>query len=323
MKNVEISVVIPIYNVERYVAKTIESVQHQDFAPYEIILVDDGASDGSGIICDQYAAIDGRIKVIHKVNGGVMSARFAGVDAAQGKYIAFLDGDDRMPSNALSIFYKAMVDNNVDYVAGLCVDVDIEGNRINNRFYGPNFQGILSGNKQYRSFISRNPKGMNMKLYKRELLVENPRIVVPSFIRNNEDFIFNLFLASKISKVASIDDIVAYVVERPGSASRVVYTADYWLNLFSWMDENYEKYDVFVDDYLQYKLFIIFEKLIKPCLIFDLRNNCFDNVRNYEYNIHLGVNRLITMFVIKHPFIWCPFKLLRLGYDYVKRMFFL
>ena len=130
MKEIEVSIVIPIYNVERYVRKTIESVQHQDFEAYEIILVDDGSKDGSGIICDEYAAKDSRITVIHQPNGGVMSARFAGVDIAKGRFIAFLDGDDRMPSSTLSVFYKAITDNDVDYVNGCDICIDSLGNQI-------------------------------------------------------------------------------------------------------------------------------------------------------------------------------------------------
>jgi len=88
MNDIMVSIVIPVYNVENYITKTIESVQKQDFDGYEIILVDNGSKDKSGIICDQYAQKDNRIHVIHQANGGVMSARYAGVEAAKGKYIA-------------------------------------------------------------------------------------------------------------------------------------------------------------------------------------------------------------------------------------------
>jgi len=320
MKNIEVSIVIPIYNVEHYIAKTIESVQHQDFELYEIILVDDGSRDNSGVICDQYALNDSRIVAIHQANGGVMSARFAGVGAARGKYIAFLDGDDRMPPSALSCLYKAMIENDVDYVAGVCIDIDIEGHRLNDVVYGPHFKGILSGNRLYRSFIAKNPKGMNMKLYKKELLVKEPQIKIPPFIKNNEDFIFNLFLASKIHKVLAIDDIVAHIVERPGSASRVTYDVNYWLKLFTWMDENYKNYDIYDDDYIQYKLFIIFVKLIRPCQNFDIRNSCFDNVRKTAYKKKFGRNCLFSMFVIKHPILIYPLKLIRYVYKRWKKI---
>lgn len=90
----EISIIVPIYNVEKYLPKCIESILSQTFTNFELILVNDGSKDRSGIICDEYASKDNRIKVIHKENGGVSSARNSGVDLASGKYIGFVDPDD-------------------------------------------------------------------------------------------------------------------------------------------------------------------------------------------------------------------------------------
>ena len=89
-----ISVIVPIYNTEKYLAKCLDSLINQTFQSLEIILIDDGSIDNSGKICDEYALNDDRIKVIHKENGGVSSARNAGLDLATGSYIAFVDPDD-------------------------------------------------------------------------------------------------------------------------------------------------------------------------------------------------------------------------------------
>ncbi len=89
-----ISVIVPVYNVEQYLPKCVDSLLAQTYENLEIILVDDGSPDGSGGICDAYAEKDPRIKVIHKENGGLSSARNAGLDIAQGEYIAFVDSDD-------------------------------------------------------------------------------------------------------------------------------------------------------------------------------------------------------------------------------------
>lgn len=93
-KKLLISIIIPIYSVEKYICKCIESVVSQTYTNIEIILVDDGSPDNCGKICDKYARKDIRIKVIHKTNGGLVSARKAGLAAASGEYIAFVDGDD-------------------------------------------------------------------------------------------------------------------------------------------------------------------------------------------------------------------------------------
>jgi glycosyltransferase involved in cell wall biosynthesis len=90
----ELSVIVPIYKAEKYIRKCIDSILNQSFCDYELILVDDGSPDSCGAICDEYAAKDGRIKVIHKRNSGVSEARNVGLDIAGGSYISFIDPDD-------------------------------------------------------------------------------------------------------------------------------------------------------------------------------------------------------------------------------------
>lgn len=99
MTMVKFSVVVPVYNVEKYIGFCIESLQKQTLKEIEIILVDDGSPDKSGEICDLYAAKDARIIVIHKKNGGVSAARNDGMDIAKGEYIIFCDSDDWLPEN--------------------------------------------------------------------------------------------------------------------------------------------------------------------------------------------------------------------------------
>lgn len=89
-----ISVVVPVYNVEAYLEKCVNSILHQYYENIEVILIDDGSTDNSGAICDALAAADSRIKVLHKPNGGVSSARNLGISVASGAYICFVDSDD-------------------------------------------------------------------------------------------------------------------------------------------------------------------------------------------------------------------------------------
>lgn len=101
MEDMMISVVIPVYNVEKYLTQCVDSVLAQTYKNWEAILVDDGATDGSGTICDEYAARHSRIRVIHRENGGLSAARNTGLAAAKGEYIYFLDSDDYIELNAL------------------------------------------------------------------------------------------------------------------------------------------------------------------------------------------------------------------------------
>ena len=103
-----ISVVVPIYNVEKYLQKCIDSILAQTYRHLEIILVDDGSPDNCGAICDNYAQEDGRVLVIHKKNGGLSSARNAGLEIAKGELIVFIDSDDWIDANYMHISYKPL-----------------------------------------------------------------------------------------------------------------------------------------------------------------------------------------------------------------------
>ena len=102
----EISIIVPVYNVEQYLENCIESILNQTFKDFELILVDDGSTDNSGKICDIYEKKDSRIKVIHKNNGGLSSARNAGLDIARGKYIGFVDSDDSIHPEMYEVLYN-------------------------------------------------------------------------------------------------------------------------------------------------------------------------------------------------------------------------
>ena len=114
MNNDLISVVIPVYNVEKYIDECLESVLNQTYYNLEIILVDDGSTDKSGKICDKYQKKDSRIKVIHKKNGGLSDARNVGIKNSTGKYITFIDSDDTIAIDFISYLYNLIIKYNVD-----------------------------------------------------------------------------------------------------------------------------------------------------------------------------------------------------------------
>ena len=111
-----ISVIIPIYNVAAYLDRCIYSVCNQTYHNLQVLLVDDGSTDDSLKICDYYAAQDNRIQVIHKSNGGLVSARKAGLAVATGEYIAYVDGDDWIEPDLYECMIKEMQDSQVDLV---------------------------------------------------------------------------------------------------------------------------------------------------------------------------------------------------------------
>lgn len=114
--NIKISVIMPVYGVEKFVGKAIESIQAQTLTEWEFLIVDDGTKDNSGVICDEYAKNDPRITVIHKENGGAPSARNAAIPLAKGKYMYFMDSDDWAEPEMLQDMYDLAEKNNAQYV---------------------------------------------------------------------------------------------------------------------------------------------------------------------------------------------------------------
>ena len=125
-----ISVIIPVYKVEKYLDKCIESVVGQTYSDLEIILVDDGSPDGCPAMCDAWAEKDGRIKVIHKPNGGLSSARNAGLVKASGEYVFFLDSDDTISANCIELLADAVRHDNSDICIANVARIDENGKPI-------------------------------------------------------------------------------------------------------------------------------------------------------------------------------------------------
>jgi len=116
MDQIKLSVIIPVYNVERYLRQCLESVIHQTYQNLEIILVDDGSTDASAEICDEYAALDDRISVIHQFNSGLLQARYKGLLAASAEYVTFVDSDDWIQTDMYEFLMSEMLENEADLV---------------------------------------------------------------------------------------------------------------------------------------------------------------------------------------------------------------
>ena len=169
-----ITVIVPIYNVELYLRKCVDSIINQTYKNIEIILVDDGSTDSCGEICDSYADLDKRIIVIHKENGGLSDARNAGIDILKGKYVTFIDSDDWVEPNYVEQLYRLLVENDADLSVCDFYYVDSENNLYNTpatdeRVFVWNREEallmLLSGNKMNTSAWC--------KLYKSKFFIEN------------------------------------------------------------------------------------------------------------------------------------------------------
>lgn len=174
-----ISVVVPIYMIDRYLGICVESLLNQTYRNLEIILVDDGSKDRCSEICDLYASKDSRIKVIHKENGGLVSARKAGVLAATGRYIGFVDGDDWVGPGFYQSLYNAIIQNDCDVaIAGFCRDLFNQTKSIYNAISSGYYEGealkqvfkeMISYGDFYRHGVSTYHWN---KLFKREVVLK-------------------------------------------------------------------------------------------------------------------------------------------------------
>ena len=113
----EVSIIVPVYQVENYLHKCVDSILAQTFTDFELILVDDGSKDRSGQICDEYAEMDERVTVIHKENGGLSDARNHGMDRAAGNYVMLVDSDDYIAPTMVECLYQSILKENADIAA--------------------------------------------------------------------------------------------------------------------------------------------------------------------------------------------------------------
>jgi glycosyltransferase involved in cell wall biosynthesis len=201
-----ISVIVPVYNVEKYIQQCVDSILAQTFKDFELILVDDGSSDLSGAICNEYAAMDSRVSVIHKKNGGVSSARNAGLDVATGKYIMFCDSDDWTEPFWLEMLYKKATDHPDKCIVSNMWRVTNEDNLCK-----PIGKTALSESASTYYEIWENhvsPYTPN-KIYRRDI-IEDSKLRFDPTIKLSEDLVCNLTYHNILEKLTKSKDIYIY-----------------------------------------------------------------------------------------------------------------
>lgn len=201
-KTPTISIIVPVYNAETYIHKCVDSILAQTFTDFELLLVDDGSPDFSGAICDGYAEKDARIRVIHKQNGGVSSARNAGLDAAKGEYIVFIDSDDYVNEKFLRSMLTAADEENTlviadyqpfnekgleerDFPEAFSVDCDA------NIASAQDFRDLVFGFRVFPPYC---------KLYRRDIIEKNG-LRFNTEIRTAEDFDFNMRYIANVDRI--------------------------------------------------------------------------------------------------------------------------
>lgn len=270
-KSPKVSIVIPIYNVEKYLRSCIDSIIGQSFQDFELILVNDGSIDSSLEICREYEQRDKRIKVINKKNGGLSSARNAGLSVAKGNYISFIDPDDCINKEYFNILVNEAEENNCDVV--VCGYKTVPNNieiipsyKLNTVLKGTNF--ILSSD----SVHSKNELCFVWRyFYKLELIRKN-KIFFNEKVYIGEDVIFNLEVLVNCQRVMAISDILYYyTINNPNSLMRNTFKPNLEYSLL----EQYR-----IRNYLSEKYQLLKDKNYKM----DMARYYVDNIYNLVIN---------------------------------------
>jgi glycosyltransferase involved in cell wall biosynthesis len=235
------SIIVPVYKVENYLRACVDSVLVQQYTDYELILVDDGSPDGCPVICDEYAAQDQRVKVIHKENGGLSEARNFGIDIATGKYLLFLDSDDYFAENTLEKIAGALTgEPDVVFLKALLAYPDGKTNAFGEGFEPSFFAGK---SKDEALDLLANMAGFHLpacfKLVRRELIVGQKVLFTKGIYGEDVDWSIHLYLTA--NRFATMDhDHYFYRQEREGQITQafsekrfgdVLFIAEKWTQL--------------------------------------------------------------------------------------------
>ncbi len=233
MENGLVSIIVPVYNTAEYIGECIRSVLRQTYANWELILVNDGSTDGSQTICEQYQVNDNRIKLIHQENSGQSKARNEALKLCNGDFYVFLDSDDRLTSDALAVLHKAIIENNADISCG--VITKFGRNKIKN-IYVTDKNYILEPKEACRNMFVQKGLDSNTfaKMY-RAYLWKN-MIFPEGTIFEDVPIMYKIILQS--NKIAFCQECVYEQRSRDGSTTRIDYSdkrkvyVDYSFNVY-------------------------------------------------------------------------------------------
>lgn len=197
-----VSIIVPIYNSELFIARCIDSILAQTLKDIELILVNDGSSDGSKNIIDNYAAKDARIIAVHKSNGGVSSARNAGLDIARGVYISFIDSDDWVEQNMLESMHETIILNKVDIVAVGVVMENAHGKPIENKTTG--LVSVAFKNPEIGVLINEINFSYSVAKFFRREFVSKSQLRFNTDLSLGEDALFTCDYLTHVNSVALI-----------------------------------------------------------------------------------------------------------------------
>lgn len=252
-----VSIIVPVYNAEKYLRRCVDSILNQEYRDFELFLADDGSTDTSGTICDEYAKQDDRVKVIHKENTGVSDSRNVCLDRAKGKYIQFLDSDDWITSDATRLFVRMATEHHCDMV--IADFYRVVGERVSHKG-DIEEDGVLT-REEFAAHMMENPADFYYgviwnKLYRRDL-IEKYHLRMDANISWCEDFMFNLEYIRHAEVFYALNTPVYYYVKTKGSlvsqGASITKTVKMKLMVFEYYN-NFYKHVLDEEDYEKNRL---------------------------------------------------------------------
>ncbi len=240
------SIITPVFNAEKYIGKCIESVLSQTLPYFELLLVDDGSPDNSGKICEEYAIKDKRIKVIHKENGGVSSARNHGLANATGNYVIFLDADDLLSGDALQTCHEQITEHNLDMLQFSIKGINSDNTPNKKKSIRRNTTGVLSSIEYLRKGELQVCAGGSC--IKREIIERNA-LRFNTGIKLAEDQLFILSCISNCNRLLFYDKELYFYLANPTSATSQNKSADIKNSLYAFKDfvKQYPECEIYIN----------------------------------------------------------------------------
>lgn len=286
MNNPLVSVVMPVYNVEKYVEKAINSVLNQTYSNFELILINDGSEDNSLEICKRFAREDSRISIIDKINGGVSKARNDGIEKASGKYVMFIDSDDIIEKNMLQNMVSSAEGKSSDLViCGLFVDT-FKNQELIDSYTISEKQNIILGKYNVRKYFIKMIQNSNIytlwnKLYKLEI-IKLHKLSFNCSLDFGEDLVFNFDYIYNIENIFVDNNCYYhYIQDKDNDSLSSKYREDkidiikIWYNKLFWFSM-----DILDDETISYVRWLKF-RWVMSCIISEVGTN-----KNYETKLN-------------------------------------
>lgn len=273
INNPIVTVIVPIYNTENTLRKCVDSILNQSFTDYELLLIDDGSTDSSPIICDQYARLDSRIKVIHQANGGLSHVRNVGIKAAKGTWVSFVDSDDWIDSDYLGNFFMQLTDEDI-IIQGYQYDSHRQGIVRYNNFESESSEYVLN----HLFDTKESLVGVTVdKLYKREIII-NHHLLFNKEICFAEDAIFFFEYLKYVKRIGVRSTIGYHYVITENGLTGKRHPTEYYLKILSLFIERLDNLNISLKFRNKYIWNLIEYWLIYPNMKYAYQEFKFDDM---------------------------------------------